>query len=336
MTVQQFSFAHKKTGFHFDASISELKKREDGKKAVIITDEHIYATHKMKFKGWHTIVLKSGEEYKVQSTVDSIIEQLIELRADRKTLLVGVGGGVITDLTGYTASIFLRGVPFGFVPTTILAMVDAAIGGKNGVDVGVHKNMVGITRQPDFILYDIRFLKTLPEAEWRNGFAEIIKHAAIMDEKLFKELEQHSIAYFQKKKAALQKLVQRNALLKIKVVQQDEFEQNERRLLNFGHTLAHALEKQYELMHGEAVAIGMAFAGELSQKLLSFKEAARLISLIDRYQLPVSAGYNKKKVFEILVSDKKREGDFIHFVLLQKIGKAVIQKIPLEKLYQYI
>src|SRR5207302_2419640 len=114
-------------------------------------------------------------------TVDSVIEQLIAMEADRKTTLVGIGGGVITDLTGYTASIYMRGLQFGFVPTTLLAMVDASIGGKNGIDVGVYKNMVGIIRQPSFILQDQTFLKTLPENEWRNGFAEIIKHACIKD-----------------------------------------------------------------------------------------------------------------------------------------------------------
>src|SRR6185369_11874808 len=125
-----------------------------------------------------TIVLKPGEVYKNQQTVDNIIQQLIDLGADRKSFLVGVGGGVVTDITGYVAGVFMRGIQFGFVPTSILAMVDAGIGGKNGIDVGVYKNIVGLIRQPSFLLYDYAFLKSLPKTEWVNGFAEIIKHAA--------------------------------------------------------------------------------------------------------------------------------------------------------------
>ena len=143
---------------------------------MLITDEKILLPHAAKFKGWNTVVLKSGEEFKTQETVDSLIDQLIEMGADRQTSLVGIGGGVITDITGYTASVYMRGLNFGFVPTSLLAMVDAAIGGKNGVDIGIYKNMVGTIRQPAFLLYDYSFLTSLPEKEWINGFAEIIKH----------------------------------------------------------------------------------------------------------------------------------------------------------------
>ena len=187
-------------------------------------------------------------------------------------------------------------------------MVDAAIGGKNGIDVGLYKNMVGTINQPQFLLYDVNLLKTLPDNEWRNGFAEVINYSAIMDGALYKKLEKRSLSFFQKNKPALQKLVQRNAMLKTKVVKEDEFEKGKRRLLNFGHTLGHALEKQYELMHGEAVAIGMCFAAKLSSTLLPFKNADKLVGLIDHYGLPTSVKYDKQKVFDLLVSDKKREG----------------------------
>jgi 3-dehydroquinate synthase len=336
MQVRKVSFSRQATAFYFDASFAHLKKIVPQKTAVLVTDEHVFAAHKKLFKGWQTIVIKAGEEYKVQATIDNIIEQLIALHADRTWTLIGVGGGVLTDMTGYAASIFLRGINFGFVPTTILGMVDAAIGGKNGIDVGVYKNMIGTINQPAFLLYDVALLKTLPDNEWRNGFAEVIKHAAILDAPMFKELEKRNVSFFQKNKVALQKLLQRNALLKTKVVKEDEFEKDKRRLLNFGHTLGHAVEKQYQLMHGEAVAIGMAFAGKLSAEMLAFKSADKLLKIIDQYGLPVTAGYNKQKVFDVLISDKKREGEQMNFILLEKIGKAIIKKISLQDIYKAI
>jgi 3-dehydroquinate synthase len=336
MPVRKFSFSHQTVSYYFDAAFADLKKIIVKQPAVFITDENVFAAHQKKFKGWKTIVLKAGEEYKVQSTVDSIIEQLLDLNADRQTLLVGVGGGVITDITGYVASIYLRGIEFGFVPTTLLAMVDASIGGKNGIDVGLYKNMVGTINQSKFLLFDVALLKTLPVMEWQNGFAEIIKHSAIKDEPMFKELKENSIKTYQKNKIALQKLIQRNVLLKTSVVQGDEFERGERKLLNFGHTMGHALEKQYNLMHGEAVSIGMAFAANLSQKMMDFKGAPKLIALLQKYDLPVAADYSRKKVIEVLIGDKKRQGDSINFILLERIGKAVIKKISLEQLYKQL
>lgn len=336
MQAKKVSFSRGATAFYFDAGFPHLKKIAPQKTAVLITDELVFAAHKKLFKGWNTIVLKAGEEYKVQATLDSLFEQLLAMKADRTWTLIGMGGGVITDITGYAASVYLRGVKFGFVPTTVLAMVDAAIGGKNGIDVGVYKNMIGTINQPQFLLYDVSLLKTLPLPEWRNGFAEVIKHAAILDLPMFKELEKHDAIFYQKNKAALQKLVQRNAMLKAKVVKEDEFESGRRRLLNFGHTLGHAVEKQYELMHGEAVAIGMAFAAALSGRLLHFKGAEKVVALINRYGLPVTAAYDRQKVFDVLVSDKKREGEWMNFVLLEKIGKAVIKKIPLQEIYKLI
>ena len=178
MNKLQYKFSGGTTTFYLDAQFVYLEKLVDKGHTVLITDENVFNKHQKSFGGWNTIVIQSGEAFKIQATVDSIIEQLIGFGADRKTFLVGIGGGVVTDLTGYVAAVYMRGLSFGFVPTSILAMVDAAIGGKNGIDVGVYKNLVGTIRQPDFLLYDYSLLKTLPKEEWVNGFAEIIKHAA--------------------------------------------------------------------------------------------------------------------------------------------------------------
>jgi len=329
-------FSNASTDFYFNSSLKELNKIVDKKNTFFITDENIFKAHETKFKGFNTLVIPAGEDQKIQSTVDSIIQQLIAFKADRKSVLVGVGGGVITHLTGYTASVYMRGIKFGFVPTTILALVDASIGGKNGIDVGVYKNMVGIIRQPAFILHDLSLLQTLPQKEWQNGFAEIIKHACIKDAALFKQLEQHELKDYIKSKNLLADLIERNVLIKTKVVQKDEFEKGDRRLLNFGHTIGHAIETQYGLMHGEAVAIGMVCAAEISEQQKDYKDKERLRIVIEKYQLPVSISFDAKKVFEVLVMDKKRVNKEMNFVLLEKTGKAVVQSIPLKQLEKII
>jgi 3-dehydroquinate synthase len=334
MQKKTFRFSNASVDYYFAGGISHLKEIVDNKNTILITDENVFAHHQKRFRNWNTIVLKPGEEYKVQATVDSIIEQLIEMEADRKTTLIGVGGGVITDLTGYVASVYMRGICFGFVPTTLLSLVDASIGGKNGIDVGVYKNMVGIIRQPSFILHDLSLLNSLPENEWRNGFAEIIKHACIKDAAMFRELEKNDLNFYQKRKKETSALIQRNALIKTKVVQQDEFEQGDRKLLNFGHTLGHALENQYELSHGEAISIGMAYAASLSQQLKRFKQTERVVNVLEKYGLPTFAQFDKDKVINVLKMDKKKTNDSINFILLERIGKAVIQPISIDQLYQ--
>lgn len=334
MTKKTIRFSNASVDYYFAGGLFLLRKIIDQKNAVLITDENVFGHHQSKFKGWNTIVLKAGEEYKVQVAVDAVIEQLIEMEADRKTTLVGIGGGVITDLTGYVASIYMRGIKFGFVPTTLLALVDASIGGKNGIDVGEYKNMIGVIRQPSFILHDLIFLDTLPQNEWRNGFAEIIKHAAIKDASMFRALEENELTFYQKKKKAVCDLIQRNAMIKTKVVQDDEFESGERKLLNFGHTLGHALETQYELSHGEAISIGMAYAVSLSEQLKGFKQKERVVTLLEQYGLPTYARFNRDKVINVLRMDKKKEKDFINFILLEKVGKAVIEPILINKLYE--
>lgn len=334
MQKKVFRFSNSSVDYYFEGRVSQIKEVVGSVKTIFVTDENVFAAHEKQFKGKNAIVLKAGEEYKNQSTVDSVIKQLIEMEADRKTVLVGVGGGVVTDITGYVASIYMRGISFGFVPTSLLAMVDASIGGKNGIDVGVYKNMVGIIRQPSFLLFDPLLLQTLPDKEWRNGFAEIIKHALIKDAAMFKQLQENDLAFYQKKKKEISALIQRNALLKTKVVQQDEFEKGDRKLLNFGHTLGHALENQYDFSHGQAISIGMTYASKLSRKFAGFKNVEKVVVLLNQYGLPTFAEFDKDKVINVLKMDKKKTKDNINFILLQKIGKAFIKEISIKELYE--
>jgi 3-dehydroquinate synthase len=331
-----YKFSNSSTDYYLAYGISHLKEFVDQKNSVIITDENIFRNHQKRFKNQKVIVLQPGEALKTQATVDSIIAQLIMMEADRNTTLIGVGGGVITDITGYTASIYMRGIKFGFIPTTLLSMVDASIGGKNGVDVGVYKNLVGTISQPSFILHDLIFLNSLPPSEWINGFAEIIKHACIKDAAMFRELETNSLKKYQDRKVLVCKLIQRNAILKTKVVQLDEFEKGDRKLLNFGHTLGHALEKQYELAHGKAISIGMTYACNISKQITGFKETERVVSVLEKYGLPTYTKFDKQKVFDVLKMDKKRERTEISYVLLEKIGRGVIKTISLDQLEKII
>ena len=331
-----YRFTNTRVKYFFDAKFSSLSKLSGKDRTVLITDDNIYRKHIAKFRGWNTIVLKPGEEFKVQATVDSIVDQLIAFQADRQFTLVGVGGGVVTDLTGYVASVYMRGISFGFVPTSLLAMVDASIGGKNGIDVGPYKNMVGVIKQPSFLLFDFSFLETLPDAEWSNGFAEIIKHACILDAAAFRLLEKNNLASLKKDKKTLFKLIERNARLKSAVVQRDEYEKGDRRLLNFGHTLGHALETQYILSHGEAVSIGMTYACHFSEGLLGFNGTERVVKVLEQFGLPTHAAFKTEKVFEVLKMDKKRVSRDMSYIMLEKIGKGVILTIPLRELEKWI
>lgn len=336
MIEKSFSFSTASTTCYFDGEFSLLESISDKKSTVLVTDKHLFEAHPGRFDGYKVIVLEPGEKYKTQSTVDYVISRLIEFEADRKFQLVGIGGGVITDITGYAASVYMRGLRFGFVPTSLLAMVDASIGGKNGIDVGPYKNLVGTIRQPAFLLYDSSLMKSLPHSEWVNGFAEVIKHACIKDAELFDELESHDIEYYKTNREALNSLVTRNAMIKANVVMNDEFEKGERRLLNFGHTWGHAIETRLNIPHGHAVSIGMIMAARLSESITGFSGTDRLKQLLTKYQLPVSASVNKQEVFAVLKMDKKKDNSAMNYVLLNSIGDASVNKIPIDELEKMI
>lgn len=301
-------------------------------------DEEVHRLQPGRWEGYQLIVVPSGEVNKQQATVDRIIRQLIELEADRNSLLIGIGGGVTTDITGYVAAVYLRGVDFGFVPTSLLCMVDAAIGGKNGVDVGVYKNLVGTIRQPSFIIYDYSFLSTLPDREWSNGMAEVVKCGCIQDVALIHWLESLTWENLRGDHSVAARLVQHCAGIKARIVRDDEHEKGVRRILNFGHTLGHAIENLNRLDHGAAVAIGMMAACRMSEKLTGFSPAdtARVALVLENFKLPTQLDFNMEKALELLKMDKKRQKDELNFILLRSLGQAEIVPVALSELSSYL
>jgi 3-dehydroquinate synthase len=284
------------------------------------------------------IILKVGEKQKNLATVARIYGQLLKNKADRQTFILGIGGGVVCDISGYVAATFMRGLHCGLLPTTLLAQTDAAIGGKNGVNFRGYKNIIGLIRQPEFVLCDSSFLATLPKKEILCGLAEIVKHAAIASMNLFQLLEMQSDKILQLHPATMAKVMALSLPIKIAIVAGDEREKGERKKLNFGHTLGHALEKVVTITHGEAVSAGMRFAGMLSQHYTGFKtsEYERLLSLLRSLHLPLQATADKKKLKSAIGYDKKRNDNAIDFVMLERIGKARIVSLPIVDLKEAI
>jgi 3-dehydroquinate synthase len=315
-------------------SIRNLTEYLSGFEAVIITDQNVYQHYNSLFPTDKIIQIGMGEEIKTLETVKYIIGRLIELGADRTTYIIGVGGGIVCDIAGFAASIFSRGLRFGFVSTTLLSQVDASVGGKNGVNFEGYKNMIGVFNQPDFVICDPELLKTLPEKEVLNGCAEIVKHAAIADREMFKFLEDNYKGILALEKDVIENAVCDSIRIKSRIVNMDEMERGERRKLNFGHTVGHALEKVAKVSHGEAVSAGMAAACMISERmgLLKHKDRSRVEELLANLGLPISLQADNEKLFDAIGKDKKREKDRIHFVLLEGIGEAVIKEISISEL----
>jgi 3-dehydroquinate synthase len=305
----------------------------DGKK-IIITDDNIFGLYGNCFPPFPVIITKQGEKHKTLDTLDFIFEKLVEFEADRSTFIVAIGGGIVCDVAGFAASVYMRGLRFGFVSTTLLSQVDASVGGKNGVNFRGFKNMLGVFNQPEFVICDIGMLKTLNDREFRSGFAEIIKAAVIKDGLLFSYLEQHYTDALRNKASVMEKLIYDAVKIKSGVVEMDEKEKGERKKLNFGHTFAHAIEHTVGILHGEAVSVGMALAGKLSVYLglLKKNELERLTRLIKNMELPVTIDFDFSALFDAMKKDKKRDGGFIHMILIENIGSAIVKKIPLDKL----
>ena len=314
------------------AVFAQLAQQHGRQHVVIITDNVVGELYAQLFKGYRTIMLPFGESNKNLDTIEVLARQLLQLEAARNTLIIGVGGGVVTDTVGFLAAIYMRGVAFGFVPTTLLGMVDAAVGGKNGVNLGLNKNLLGTILQPAFIYYDTAFLETLPNVEWSNGFAEVIKYACIFDAALFDELVSNSISFYKQDHTALQALREKCVAWKNKTVIEDAKETGIRKLLNFGHTAAHAIENLYELPHGKAVAVGMVIACMISEEVAGLDKAvtAKVKKLLQQYHLPVSLSLDAHKAMDILRMDKKRNDDKIDYIVLEKAGHAMIQSLPFD------
>ncbi len=305
-----------------------------GSRPIIITDVNVQKICLMDSMPGDIITIGTGEKIKTLKTVQDIYTRLVTLGAGRSSFIVGIGGGIVCDIAGFVASTFMRGVRFGFVATTLLAQVDASVGGKNGVNFNGYKNMIGVFNQPEFVICDLDLLKTLSEREILCGFAEIVKHAAIGDVDLFAFLEQNHENARALDGQIIERLVLDSVTLKSSIVSRDETERGERRILNFGHTFGHALEKVMGVPHGEAVSMGITIASALSVKrgLLAVEDEQRILSLMKHLKLPTRIESEHEQLFDALKKDKKRESNFINFVLLDGIGTAVVEKIPLEEL----
>jgi 3-dehydroquinate synthase len=315
-----------------------IAKNHKAARYVVITDNIVGGLYGRKLlSGLKDIGLNvsliefpAGEASKNINTVINIAEKLMESGADRETCLIALGGGVVGDIVGFVASIFKRSVPYIQIPTTLVAQVDSSIGGKTGVDLPHGKNLVGTFYQPRAVFANLSFLETLPEKEFNNGLAEIIKYGIIDDEKMFRTLETGMEAIKSKDPKLLSGLVENCCQIKKSIVEIDEKEQGLRRILNFGHTLGHALEavSEYAITHGEGVALGMIAAARISEKLkyLEKSETGRIEALIREAGLPVKIpeSLDNNKIIARLKMDKKKKGDIIHFVLLKKIGMPFI------------
>lgn len=271
----------------------------------------------------------AGEAHKTLDTIKDIYRFLIAEGFDRKDMLLALGGGVTGDMTGFAAATYLRGIDYVQIPTTLLAQADSSIGGKTGVDFDGYKNMVGAFKMPRLVYMNVSTLKTLEERQYYSGFAEIMKHGLIKDEAFYLWLLENMYEISDRETDILQEMVYRSCLVKKKVVEKDPKETGERALLNFGHTIGHAIEKakDFTLFHGECVALGAVAASYISYKrgMLKMEEYYEIRDMFVPFNLPISVdGIDPKEIVRLCRSDKKMAAGKINFVLLSKIGKAVL------------
>lgn len=330
----------------FENIASEMKRKSSSNSYAIIIDSNVAKIYGKKIlkkfldEGLHThlISFPAGEKHKSRKTKERIENQMLKLGFGRDTCIIALGGGVVGDLAGFVAATYMRGIPYIQVPTTLLAMVDSAIGGKVAVDTTQAKNAIGAFYQPKKVIIDMNFLKTLPKNELVNGMAEVIKHALINNKNFFHFLEKNMDKILNGDFDALKSAIKRSCEIKAFIVAQDEKEKGLRRILNYGHTIGHAIESalNYKMSHGHAVAIGMSYAAKLSAKLGFLHEGSviRQNNLLEYIGMPHRLSHHKlnpKKILERIQYDKKILNGKINFILLKSIGDAFISdKVALE------
>jgi 3-dehydroquinate synthase len=290
------------------------------------------------------ITIPAGEKSKTLKQVSAICDQMIAAGLDRQSFVIGLGGGVIGDISGFVAAIYHRGIPHVQIPTTPLAMVDSSIGGKTGVNTADGKNLLGVLHHPSLVIDDVDVLKTLPRREFNQGFAESIKHAIIADAKMFKTLQSWK-ARSSRQPLVLQSLIKRNIKIKAAVVARDERDRSgERAILNFGHTVGHAIERAgnyRKFLHGEALSLGIVAACAVSIKRagLAPRQRDAVIDLLQRFDLPTRLPKNfpREKIFKALKFDKKFEAGKIRFVVTPRVGAACLRSdVTLEDIHEAI
>lgn len=305
------------------------------KRMVMITDSHLYDTlgqslqKKLQAQGLHVDLLSfpAGEQHKTRDTKEQVEDELLSREYGRDTCFLALGGGVVSDLVGFLAATYCRGVPVLYLPTTLLAMVDASMGGKTGVNTPFGKNLIGSFTQPHAVIMDTQLLSTLPVNEWQNGMVEMIKHGMIADAALFQLLQDSANNGLQQiQPDVLVEMIYQSCLIKKDIVEQDEHEQGLRQILNFGHTMGHAIEtlEHYALSHGEAVAIGMLVEAYLAVQMgyLPLPVVTTLRTVLQAYGLPLKTKiwHDKQGVLHALKLDKKSVKSQPRFVLLDRIG----------------
>ncbi len=316
--------------------------------AAVVTNPTVSALYggivqeSLKTAGFNTVLVEipDGEEYKNSATLNNVYDALLDAGVDRSSFIVALGGGVVGDLAGYAAATWLRGIPFVQVPTTLLSQVDSSVGGKTGIDHPLGKNLIGAFYQPKLVLIDVATLDTLDVRQFRAGMAEVIKYGVIIDLPFFNYLESNLDKIMDKDTDALVAIIHRSCELKAQVVELDEKESGLRAILNYGHTLGHAFESlsgYSGMVHGEAVAIGMALAARVSEArgLCSSEDVRRIVSLIERCGLSVSVPeFEREKLLKSIATDKKVKGGSITFICNSGIGAYAMSKHTPEELLQ--
>lgn len=302
-------------------------------RVVVVSDATIDRLYHPLVAKYDAVLIGLGESIKTLQSVETIYRRFIELGVDRSTFVLAIGGGIVTDVAGFAASTYMRGVKFGFVSTTLLGQVDASVGGKNGVNVDGYKNMAGTFTQPEFVVCDPTLLRSLPEREFRAGLAEVVKAAIIADAELFARIEQTSFETLRADTDLLADVISAAIRVKADIVEYDERESGERRKLNLGHTLAHAIEKSSNRMnHGEAVAVGTALIAGAAVRLGVLKEEdrQRIVNLLARLGFDLTPPVEMKRLLKEVGKDKKNEDGMLRIVLPVGIGDCEVRKMTPE------